>query len=796
VSFDNDQSSTSSNNVVSADNVIHSSKTDTHSHADNASSDYSLLLSTAISREVKIHSKDLNIGVFGTTIIDPYDLVLTQSFIADKIANYNGLRAGLKLTFRVNATPFHFGAVFISYLPFHKRKRTGYIDTSEIFQTSLQLSSSSNFVMLPLTGSSSAEMVIPYIYPRDFIALKGEFTGVTTRETAADTFANIGSLAIHTVVPLQNASTGTNSVTLYTTASLVDPVLALPTTQSGNEASSGPISSVASSVAKYASYAEHFRAIRPFARATREVASHLGGIARVFGFSRPESLEPPRPMRPEWFGNLSSTDQNEVVQKLATDSQCELAVSPDCVRLDVGDELMIRSLCARPTYLDFLPYLIPSTVAGATDYWIPVTPEFFLASASATPPTLAMPPFAMVSNMFSRWRGKMVYTFKAVKSGVHTGRLQIKHDALTSTAGTASSISEVKTTFWNLGDSDEIEICVPWLQGSEFLPLIQGRSSITGRGSFVSTSPSADIGVNGHLQISVVSDLVCSTNSTAEIHILVFARLEDAEFMGPSDDFSNYCSVPATQSGCEPAQQDMTGCGTLCNSAIYGGEQVVSTRALIKRYTQYFTRFVDNPASKQLYRLNFPRHPREPGLSADGSGYDSVGLGTNNSTVTPFCALNWLSRCFALSRGSVRYKVAKTTLDAMLFSVQRRNESRPTLSTQNTLTAVSTSSHSYGLATNLQNGFGGTLGMVNGFPQGEFAVPHYNHNYAYINHKNDVRGIPLDGSDMDYWRLNVAASQNADLNLVSYVAAGSDFSMFYFVCVPLVQSIVTLDPSV
>lgn len=761
-----------------------------HNHPDNATSDLSLLLASALSREVKIYSTSIAIGVSSTTFIEPYNLLLTQAFIADKLANFNGLRAGIKLSIRVNATPFHYGAAFLSYLPLHKFKRNGYIDATEDETTKVQLSSTPNFVMLPLSGSSAVEMEIPYIYPRDFIALKGEFSDPTTRQTPSTTFNHVGSLAIQIASPLRNASTSTDPITLYVTASLIDPHLSLPTTQSGKEASLGPISSVASSVANFAQYGESFKALKPFARATGDIASHLGGIARIFGFSRPVVLDPPKPMRPEWFGAMANTDQNEVVQNLSVDSQCELSVTPDSVRLDLDDELNIAAMCQRSAYIGTMNIPMPTRVSDGLNYWLPVTPSQVRPTAGL-PLRLALTPSAMVSRMFSKWRGTVVFTLKAVKSGVHTGRLQIRHDALESFAGTSSSISEVKTTFWNLGDSDELEICVPWLQGSEFLPFTH---EFGGHGGVKTQQPTPHAQVNGNLQISVVSDIVCSTSTTSPIEILVFARMDSAEFMAPSNNTSTLCSTPATQSGCEPSSQDMTGCNNQSNACVYGGEKVVSLRALIKRYTLSFVDFIDGPGSKQIQIYRFPRFPIDPGFTADFSGHHEVAPGTKNVNFGTFSNAGWISRCFAMARGSMRYKLQVQGATHVVLAAKRASLYRPALTFAQTLSAVSPSSFSFAVQNKIQGGAAGMDSMVNGFSQGEFSVPDYNHNYSRITNLDNVRGTMVDGSATDYFEIDIAKTNSNDSNCAMYVAAGSDFSPFYFVCVPLVEDYQTLIP--
>lgn len=749
------------------------------------------MLSRVLTREVKIGELSVAIGASSSGVLYPYDLLASNAFIADKLANFNGLRAGLRIHVRVSATAFHYGALQFGYIPLHNLRSTGVFDVTT-FAANMQLSQCPSSGMLPLTGSSAIEMLVPYIYVKDYISLRGEFSSEFVRETSATTLQNVGALYWKTLSPLQNASTGINNVTVYITASFVDPKVSLPTTQS-NEAADGPISYVASSVAKVAGYAEKFKPVARYARATREIASHLGGIARVLGFSRPMNLDPPNTMKPEFFGSLANTDQNETCHPVSFDSQCELGVTPDVVRLDIPDELNVEHFCARESYVNKISWAIPSTVAAAPDVWIPVTPQIIWSENSITYTT----PCGHAARLFTNWRGMMVYRLKMVKSGVHTGRLQIRHDALSSTAGTASSITELKTTFWNLCDSDEVEICVPWLQGSQFLPL-RSSDNANDDGVAVTTIPTESIYYNGMLQISVVSDLVCSSTSTSAIEMLVYARLEQAEFMGGSNAIS-LLSLPETQSGCEPSHQVMNGCSDPSNFSIYGGEQIVSFRNYLRRYCSFYMEHYVEP-SRDLVKRNFSRFPRAPGLVPAGTGRDTVAL-TDDSFMYQFVPMSYMATCFALERGSVRYKAVlnKTTDSQHIddFSLTRNPIINPGFHTQVGVTNLGGSTYIHTVSWNTLGGGAGRDKAVDVYPMLETNVPHYNTGYASVAMPKVTKGMVLDNTAFDNVELSYLPAQTtSDLTYNLFVAAGSDYGLYYFTFVPGMTYYSTLAPVV
>nr|ASG92526.1 putative structural protein [Picornavirales N_OV_001] len=744
------------------------------------------MLRSALSRMVQIDNRSVSLGDATGFQINPYNLIVSNSFIGDKIANYMGLRSGLKIQIRVNATPFHFGSILVSYVPFHDIRRSTSLAPDQGLARLCQLSSTTHHAVLPLSGSSSVELDIPYIYFKDFINLRGEFTGTGARDSSATTLSNVGTLFFTFISPLRNASTSTSDVTLSTFASLIDPHVSLPTTQSG-EFAEKPVSTIASAVVKGAGYASRFRALRPFAKATSDVFTAVGSVANLFGWSRVDSVADPMPMRPEFFGNLSVVDRKELSQPLALDSKCELAVSPDTVRLSLGDELTFDSLCSRDAIIHTSSVSVPS-VPRSFDLWVPVSPFVQVVSVGGGNP-VTMPPCAIPAQFFRYWRGNMRYKLRMVKSQVHTGRLQIRHDALVASSGTASDITQVKTTLWNLGDSDEIEICVPWVRDRQFLPM---HHSTSVKNHVVSVAPIAQNELNGFLHITNITDIICSSNSTSPLTIVISVSMDSPEFAGPRD-VSDFSAMPATQSGEEPCEQDMSGCLQPTDNLIYMGEKIHSMRALMKRY--YYYSFGQRPDSgRVLWQNYYPDFPLLPGETPTGRNTTSVG----SADFVRYTPTSFLTQCFALYRGSQKYKVAFSTTGAgnepPLVEVARSNIGIVSNQTTTGLSFDDSNSFEHQMLNNAASGGAGMCAMVDGFRQCEVTLPFYSSNYACVANKENQRTYYPDDSRWHTHVVSIATGgSSSEMNYRIYHAAGTDFAPYYFCYVPLLTNLSTLD---
>eukprot|EP01084_Bolivina_argentea_P235709 396542_1 len=88
-----------------------------------------------------------------------------------------------------------------------------------------------------------------------------------------------------------------------------------------------------------------------YARATQMAASAVSGVASMFGYSRPVELAEIQPYKPVLIGNMANTNVPDTSNKLTLDVKQELTVDPRVMGLGSADEMTIKSIAQRESYL-------------------------------------------------------------------------------------------------------------------------------------------------------------------------------------------------------------------------------------------------------------------------------------------------------------------------------------------------------------------------------------------------------------------------------------------------------------
>ena len=123
------------------------------------------------------------------------------------------------------------------------------------------------------------------------------------------------------------------------------------TPQATDEYGTGPISRPAGIVAKAAGALSKVPGIGMYALATQMAASTVSGIASMFGYSRPITLADIQPYKPTYLGNMANTNVPDTSQKLTLDAKQELTVDPRVMGLGSTDEMTIKSIAQRESFL-------------------------------------------------------------------------------------------------------------------------------------------------------------------------------------------------------------------------------------------------------------------------------------------------------------------------------------------------------------------------------------------------------------------------------------------------------------
>jgi hypothetical protein len=444
----------------------------------------------------------------------------------------------------------------------------------------------------------------------------------------------------------------------------------------GDEYGSGIISKPAAMVAHAAGNLGDMPAIGPYAIATQMIASGIGRFAQIFGYSRPNVITDTVIMKPSPTGNLANIDAADAAMKLTLDSKCELTIDSRTVGLDGADQMGIKDIVMRESYLtsfDWGPDLGPDSFLWNAR----VTPMQFAPLEDEIHPT----PMSQVAEMFEYWQGSIKFRFQIIKSDFHKGRLLIRFDPNSNPLAVEYNTAFSRVV--DIAEQDDFEIVVGWGQAEPWLQC----GSMTDIVNFDAASRflKEQFLTNGVLDVAVLNDLVCpSTDSPIRVNVFV-SMCEDAKFAAPTNRTMNNLHIfnnpldtrqrlnsqsgmaDATENpgaitdrplGGDSVQTIANMCETTDNTyKVFYGDPPTSLRELMKRYV-FTKQWVPNPAAPGTLRAQVLLNKDAPYFS----GYDDNGIETSilfpsnkvNIVNTDFSS--WWVPCFAGYRGARRKK--------------------------------------------------------------------------------------------------------------------------------------------
>jgi len=751
-----------------------------------------------LSRPTLIKTFTWTTAGFGETTFDPWTLFLQTSQIKSKIDNFAFLHANLHLKVVVNAAPFYYGALLMAYTPLPT-----WVTTIDSTPTKYIPWSQRPHIWIYPQTSSGGEMVLPFVYPENFVDL-----------TVAADVATLGQIKLLQYTNLASANGATsNGCTLQIYAWLEDATLTGPTIklslQGGDEYGNGPISAPATAVAHWSEYMSRVPIIGRFAKATQIGASAVAGIATLFGWTNVPVIDNVAPMKNLAFHSLASAHIGEPVSKFTLDPKGELSVDPALIGLGAEDELSMVSLVQRESYLTTATWNT-ADAAGALLFTSVVTPSLFDRGTAGTGTTysIGMTPMAWIGQMFQHWRGDIIFRFKIICTKYHSGRLRVTWDPVGSLGATTDYTHVAFTKVVDIGQEDSVEFRVPYMQALAWLQTDTSVATANNWSTSAYTAPSFKN--NGSLTLRVLTNLSAPVD-TAPVAVLVFVRgAETLEFANPRD-IPNGLTQFALQGGEEPCKPKMPSHERYLTN---WGEAIPSLRILLRRSVKVdsipvgLTTVVatDKTGIVTNYQTRLPPSP----------GYDPFGASFAKGVVTPattypfdyssFTHLAWVSAAYVALRGSVRWHYNFENAGGFVpnsTSVTRVTTTIPgTAPVYATRVASATTSRSIansGYWASDPYGMSGTV-LTNAVTQTGVSVemPMMT-NYKFQNANPTVwhAGDSKDFSYVDTYNMSVVVHPAASNILPGaviqrYVAAGTDFNLHFFLNAPNVKYCATI----
>lgn len=733
--------------------------------------------------------------------IAAWTLFFGNKRVVNRINNYGLMRANLHVRFVINGNGFYYGRLMADYAPL-----PGNDDVTPYATSSLNYAVCASQRMrtfIDPSSSCSCELYLPFVYYKDAIA-----------PTSAE-WAGLGNVYVRELVGLKHANGSVQPLTITVLMWATEVELAIPTSVNssalvaqageddgpGDEYGQTPISSTATAVAAAASSLSSLPAIGPYAKATSIAASGVARLAKAFGLSKPANIATPQPMIPLYISDLAPADCGDMASKLTVDTKQELSIDPNVIGVDLPDELSIAYIASRESFLTQFTWAT-TKVAGDILWNTYVTPMVTRYNS----PNYYPPACAFAALPFAYWRGKMRYRFQIVASGYHRGRLRVVWDPLY-VAGLEANVQ--LTTIVDITDTKDVVVEIDWGQTQHYLDTA-GLVNSSNRYTTTAIVTSDSTRYNGVLGVYVLNDLA-TPNSTAnnDVTVNVFVSCVDLEVAAPSGvnpTYTNpYSYVQQAGEDEEEATPGDMGCGEANadiilgaagtdehDALVYFGERITSFRQLLKRYTNHSSLVLSNGSATNhgIWQFALPDFPNY-------YGYNSASLHTTTTGAYKFnyvrpTYLNYLAPAFVAQRGSLRTKYIASSVsagDVISMSVERGYFGMIVPSVTTSLPVTSQSNYARAARTSKTSGMQGAVTTVSSKrPIIEVEFPYYKPvRFDEARTIDCTKATTTNPSRSTHaLELHLAPGTNT-IAVERYVAAGEDFSFFWFQGCPAIS---------
>lgn len=571
--------------------------------------DHAAPFSGWFSRPLRVASYSWSEGTQLAEGFNPWMKYFSNPEVYSKIKGFSRLRCKLHVKLLINASPFQYSLGVMSYRPLAGNTSIPAFSGGELddyYNINNSFSSLMSYTQMPHAHfepqySKGCEMELPFIYHMDWLPLESSDLAH---------LKEMGRLSIASYEVLRTAAAVTSAnpinVSVYVWASEVELAGPSMSLQSKDEYSYRPVSTTASAIASAAHSLESVPAIAPFARATGVMASSLGNMAALFGFSNPPVIDPVHSMRINYAANLASTDIPTQIEKLSLDPKNELCVDSRTIGLDGVDHMSIRHIMDRDIFFtnfrweatDVVDTVLFQTYVNPA---VSVVSAYIGASTKCMCSSVQMVPAAMLGTMFENWKGPITFKFVVAASQFHRGRLRITYDPAGPWSNSVSGSMRLYQKIWDLSISNTFEFEVPYMAVAAYLKtydacvtqdnpaLVPPESSFWApRGMNVRPTYNSQY-FNGAFRVDVMNELTAP--APIGVPIFVYVNTKDVEFANPTSGASmSQISMVKLQSedvmivADEITHETIPIVDNVDNLPhVYMGEKVVSLRNILHR---------------------------------------------------------------------------------------------------------------------------------------------------------------------------------------------------------------------
>lgn len=788
-------------------------------------------------------------AVGNKTTFSPWQLFINNTAISNKIANYAFIRGKLKLKAVINASPFYYGAMLVSYLPLPNfRSSTSVVSGAN--DQFIQLSQRPHQWIYP-SENKGFEMELPFFYFKNWLTLQ------TNQE-----FADMGTISCDITSALQSANgVAANTVTIQFYAWMVDAELSGPSVGLSLQAGStkvqamstnsngsnnnnskikinmdkaksysnsfqrytavtrdeydGIISKPASAIAAAVGCLSNLPVIGYYARATEIGMNAVAGVASLFGFTNVPNIKDIDAVQVRTTPAMASSEISFPVEKLTLDPKNELSISQSIVGDVETDNLIVSNIVQKESLLATSTWAVSDTtnqiIMACT-----VNPVMYTIATVSSIDNIYFTPMGYISKLFNNWRGDIIFRIKLIATKFHKGRLRLTYDPRgqsgTNLYNTQDNTSMIFNKVIDLDESTNVEFRIPYQQALSWLNI---NSATTANQNYTSRSGTFNYDQdsdNGSWCLQVLTNLSAPiTSSTVEVQLFVRGA-ENLEFANPVniDTHDNrFYSLMAPQAGTSLLNDDGDFESIIVGNdkshedpnryVINYGEAIYSIRSLLRRYSRSYVMNVPlSLTNTSILTYFFSRLPKP-------FGYDSGGLESAKGVITTLSNFNfnfstlhpitWMQGLFIGYRGGTH--VSANPINTIPEEIRiYRIPSTVSASSKTTTSsaAVTTISVIPRFYMSLTSGGASGSAMTNGQTQPTLNIHAPNMSrYKFQSTQLSRISTPsaTDDSNRDFLMLETSFS-NADPSNITevalYFAIGTDFNFIFFINTPMVYA--------
>nr|WPR16514.1 MAG: polyprotein [Moss marna-like virus 2] len=735
--------------------------------------------------------------------VSPWYLFFNDARIKYKLNNYSFLTCNLKVKVLINASPFYYGAMIMSYQPLPNYTPSTIVNDAGT-RFFIPYSQRPHAWIFP-QKSAGAEMELPYFNFRNLLRIQ-----------RAQDFLDMGTLSFINYTSLQSANgVSSSGVTVQVYAWAEDVQIGGPSVGLALQTDEYPISGPATAIAEAAGKLTSLPIIGPYATVTEMGARAIAAGARSLGYTNVPEISDTKSYRPDPFPDVSSSEIGYPFRKLTLDPKNELSIDPRIVGLPPKDELDIQSLVTKESYLCTLTW----NSTNVTDDFLFQTPVFPSMSDGdgATNSKVYMTPMCWVAQMFQAWRGDIIFRFRIIASQYQKGRLRISYDP----QGTGSenisydpvTTSVVYTKIIDLGKDDDVEMVIPYQQAT---PWLSSWGTLTRYPSFILGNVPGWIRTegldNGALNVRVLTAL-SSPVATSSVNVLVSVRGgSNLEFSNPGFSLTNpntvgaYSYLPPQSDFFDEDSEHVTagheGVMHPSRYLINMGEEICNLRQLLRR--QSMSRVVTFPTSSTWYTDNGVLMHRLPlAYGYDAGGFDASKGIIATTTNFPFNfvwfhPITYISAAFIGTKGAIHWTVNNDNplLTSHMYAMRKPTPFASVNTTYSDTYTYGDGGYNRSRFIFAANALSGTAGMAftnqNTNTGLNFSAPNYNiYRFATTNpltpsnpSNNDYSSFEFLQVGMHYNGSATGASNPANTKLFMMAGIGTDYTVHFFLNVP------------